>query len=90
MILVNKIISRLMDDELPKKMPKANGQLNWTEYHNYADIYAWLDSIQSEFPGFISIEQLGTTYESRPLKLVKLSKQQVLESVENIFNPHQI
>lgn len=62
-------------------MPKAIGELNWIDYHNYADIYAWLDALKVEFPDYITIEQLGTTFEGRPLKLVKLSKQQVLETM---------
>lgn len=68
-----------MDNESPKKRPKVAGELNWVEYHSYDDIYAWLDAIRDEFPQFVTIEDLGFTYEGRPFKLVKLSKQQVIE-----------
>lgn len=69
----------MINNERPKKISKANGELNWTDYHNYIDIYAWLDALKLEFPEYITIENLGSSYEGRPLKLIKLSKQPVLE-----------
>lgn len=71
----------MIDNERPKKVPKANGELNWVDYHSYDDIYAWLDALRLEFPEYITIETIGTTFEGRPLKLVKLSKQPVLETM---------
>jgi hypothetical protein len=53
--------------------------MTWTEYHNYQTIYAWMDSLKLEFPDFVTIEEIGKTYEQRPIKLIKISKQKVLE-----------
>lgn len=53
--------------------------MDWVSYHNLTEIYDWIEALQEEFPAIITIEDLGTTYEGRPFKLVKLSKQQVIE-----------
>lgn len=72
-------MQELIDNERPKKQPKADGELNWTDYHSFEDIYDWLDALESEFPQFVTVEEIGRTYEGRPFKLVKLSKQQVIQ-----------
>ena len=51
--------------------------MDWDDYQSTETIYEWLDSIQAEFPQFITLEELGHTYEGRPIKLVKLSKKEV-------------
>lgn len=69
---------RLIDNERPKRQRKlADGEINWTDYHRYQDIYDWIDALAIEFPGTVTVEQIGYTYEGRPLKIIKLSKQQV-------------
>lgn len=67
----------LIDNESPKKR-KAGEELDWIDYHSLAHIYEWLDKIKLEFPQDITVEDIGTTYEGRPLKLVKLSKRAVI------------
>lgn len=68
-----------MENEQPKKQPKAEGDFDWEDYHSLDTIYAWVDSIQLEFPNFISVETIGNSYEGRPIKVIKLSKKQVLQ-----------
>lgn len=63
----------------PKRQPKADGEMNWEEYHSMAEIHAWLIRLQQTFPQYLTIEDIGYSYEGRPLKLIKLSKQPVLE-----------
>lgn len=53
--------------------------MNWEEYHSYDTIYDWVDSLQAEFPDLITVEVIGHSYEGRPMKIVKLSHNEVLE-----------
>lgn len=73
---------RTMDKESvrPFKQRKStDAAIDWESYYNSDEIYAWLDEIQQEFPEWVSVETVGQTYEGRAIKLVKLSKQEVLE-----------
>ena len=51
--------------------------MDWFDYQRVETIYEWLDKIKTDFPDFITVETIGTTYENRPMKLVKLSKKKV-------------
>lgn len=68
-----------MDNQLPSKKRKAGEELDWIDYHSLDHIYMWLEKIRLEFPQFITVQDIGTTYEGRPLKLVKLSKRAVID-----------
>lgn len=68
-----------MDKERPKKQRKADGVLDWEDYYSVDEIYAWVDSIQQEFPTWITVEDIGYSHEGRVMKVVKLSKKQVLK-----------
>lgn len=75
------VFSRSIDNESQEnvKQPKALGQIDWTSYHSVESVYAWVDTIRAEFPQWITVEDIGTSFQGRPLKIVKLSKRQVLE-----------
>lgn len=51
--------------------------MEWTDYHSVETIQKWLDGLQIEFPNFVNVTTIGTSYEGRPLKLLKLSKKAV-------------
>lgn len=70
---------RSIDKETPRKQAKADEDMNWTDYHSLETIYDWIDELQQEFPQWITVEEIGRSYEGRPLKVVKLSKRQVLK-----------
>ena len=70
-----------MDKEQPVKQRKSRSPdvMGWTDYQDHETINAWLDSLQAEFPLWVTIETIGTSYEGRPMKMAKLSKKTVLE-----------
>lgn len=70
------------------KRRKLVGEIDWLAYYSYEEIYAWLDSLQAEFPEFITIDTFGSSYEGRPLKIVKLSKKQVSEEITRHLTAH--
>ena len=51
--------------------------MNWEDYQSVETIHKWLDDLKEEFPSIINITTIGTSYEGRPLKLLKLSKKEV-------------
>lgn len=65
-----------MDKERPLKQSKAGGEMSWVDYHRLDVIYTWLDKLQAENPGVITVMDFGKTYEGRTMKMVKLSKKE--------------
>jgi hypothetical protein len=51
--------------------------MEWTQYHSLDTIYQWLDTLKAAFSNFITVQTIGSSYERRDIKLVKLSKKQV-------------
>jgi hypothetical protein len=68
------------ENQDPKRRKNAN-EMNWIEYHSVETIHNWMDSIEEEFSSFVNVSTIGTSYEGRPLKLLKLSKKQVNEEI---------
>lgn len=48
-------------------------EFGWTAYHTLDTIYAWLDEIAAEHPQHVEQFQLGTSYEGRPIRGVKIA-----------------
>ncbi|CAO1308920.1 unnamed protein product [Diamesa serratosioi] len=67
-------LQQTMDKERPMKQNKADDAMSWVDYHRLDVIYAWLDQLQTENPGVITVMDIGKTYEGRTMKMVKLSK----------------
>jgi len=65
-----KNIQSLIDAESPSIRPKAFG---WTAYNNYTEIYKWLDEILEANPSILSSHSVGTTFQGREIRAVKLS-----------------
>lgn len=74
MKVTNNNLQETMDEERPKKQGKAAEDMNWDDYQSVATIYDWIESLRLEFPDWITIEEIGYSYEGRPIKVVKLSK----------------
>lgn len=68
-----------MEKERPKKQRKADGLLDWVDYYSTDEIYAWVEKIRAEFPQWVTVENIGYSHEGRVMKVVKLSKKQVLK-----------
>ena len=51
--------------------------MNWTQYHSLETIHAWLDSLQTEFPNYVKVTNIGNSTQGRSMKLLKLSKKAV-------------
>lgn len=70
-------VQDLIDKETkPSRSGKAD-DFNWTRYHSVEEIYAWIDEIAAQFPTFVTVTDIGDTYEGRKMKIVKISYQEV-------------
>ncbi|CAG7816911.1 unnamed protein product, partial [Allacma fusca] len=49
------------------------GEIDWYDYYQLEDIYAHLDRLAVENP-YVEVIKYGQSYESRDLKVVKISK----------------
>lgn len=67
-----------MSLETSNKKPKAT-DMNWENYYTPQEIFDWMDSLVADFPGVVTVETIGESYEKRPMKLLKISKKTVLE-----------
>ncbi|MBW3949570.1 hypothetical protein HHB69_11040, partial [Neisseria meningitidis] len=47
---------------------------SYTKYNSWDKIQSWIASISSSNPGLISKQVIGSTYEGRPMTLLKLGK----------------
>ncbi|XP_013180181.1 PREDICTED: carboxypeptidase B-like [Papilio xuthus] len=62
--------------DTPKQ--KANDQgMNWNEYHNLDVIYAWMESLEYNYPSLCSVIPIGITIEGRTMKILKISNSDV-------------
>ncbi|KAK3859816.1 hypothetical protein Pcinc_034096 [Petrolisthes cinctipes] len=57
------------DYQARAKAPKA---MDWTSYHDYDEITAWLDELATNNPGLCKVSDVGTSYEGRTMKVLTL------------------
>lgn len=48
------------------------GDFSFTTYHDLNEIYAWLDQLAGLYPDIVSTFQIGTTFEGRPIRGIKI------------------
>lgn len=65
---------RLIDAETPAVQPRF---LEWSGYSNYTTIYSWLDELLETHSDILTSHLVGTTYQGRPIRAVKLSHKAV-------------
>ena len=53
---------------------KLGHPMTWDEYHSSADIEAYMDYLVETFPDMVSMEDIGTTYEGRQMRVLKICK----------------
>ncbi|XP_055294901.1 zinc carboxypeptidase-like [Sitodiplosis mosellana] len=70
-ITVNNL-QKLIDEEQPKLSSRTT--FGWDKYYDLPAIYNWLDEILQEYPDILTNYDVGTSYENRTIRAVKLSK----------------
>ena len=48
--------------------------MTWTEYHDQEDMEAYMDYLAETYPELVSIDDIGMSYEERPMRVLKICK----------------
>lgn len=75
-ILSNK---RLIDSESNSmRLNRLQDEgFGWTSYHTYSEIYDWIDSLLLQYPSVLTDYTVGTSFEGRRIRAVRLSRKTV-------------
>jgi len=57
-----------------EKDRSADHPMTWTEYHSQDDMEAYMDYLVETYPDLVSIDDIGTSYEGRPMRVLKICK----------------
>lgn len=68
----------IIDAESSAVRPKDFG---WTAYNNYTEIYKWLDELLETYPLILTSHSVGTTFQGREIRAVKLSHKEVKQII---------
>uniref|UniRef100_A0A8C4XA81 Carboxypeptidase A1 n=1 Tax=Erpetoichthys calabaricus TaxID=27687 RepID=A0A8C4XA81_ERPCA len=52
---------------------RSTNSFDYANYHTLEEIYNWMDELVSEYPHLVTKEQIGSSYEERPLYILKFS-----------------
>lgn len=69
--LLTEDVQKWFDDERPAKKAKAWG---FDQYNTYEDILLFLTQMQTNYPGVAEIFNVGSSFESRAIKGIRITK----------------
>lgn len=69
--LLTENIQEWFDEERPTQRRKAWG---FDQYNNYAEIQNFLEEMHSLYPGITEIFTIGNSFEGRPIKAIRISR----------------
>jgi len=68
-------VQKLIDlESKPTAKINADHPMTWTEYHSQDDMEEYMDYLAETYPELVSIEDIGTSYEGRPMRVLKICK----------------
>ncbi|XP_029010363.1 carboxypeptidase A4 [Betta splendens] len=59
--------------ERNQKLELSTRSINFAAYHTLDTIYSWMDSLVAQHPGLVTKEEVGRSYEGRPMYVLKFS-----------------
>uniref|UniRef100_UPI00398E5A26 carboxypeptidase A1-like isoform X1 n=1 Tax=Pristiophorus japonicus TaxID=55135 RepID=UPI00398E5A26 len=76
--IVIEDLQALLDEEQKEMMfsqhkERGTETFNYAGYHTLEEIYAWMDTFVASNSGLVSKLQIGTTFENRPINVLKFS-----------------
>ncbi|KAK0093767.1 hypothetical protein PV326_012716 [Microctonus aethiopoides] len=60
-------------NDVYQKKRKRGHRMEWTRYHRLDDIYGYIDYLAETYPDICSSMAIGTSFEGRPMKLLRIS-----------------
>ena len=75
-IMIDDVQKLIELESKPATNMKQNTQhpMTWTEYHSQVDIEKYMDYLEKTYPDLVSIEDIGKSYEGRPMRVLKICK----------------
>ncbi|CAD7086389.1 unnamed protein product [Hermetia illucens] len=71
--LAVKNFQKVLDAEEAERRRSKSSVYDWTGYHTLEETYAWLQSLEEQFPQYVKVVNAGKSYEGRDLLGVKVS-----------------
>lgn len=82
-------VQELIDGQQPKVKPRLDdGAMEWESYHTFDEITAWMDGLLVTYPDILTDVSIGFSVEGRPLRGLKLSRQQGNKAILIEANTH--
>jgi len=71
---VQKLVDAVDPELTARKTAEGRNVFDWTFYNTFAEIMAWLDSRVSAYPNVLTNHVFGTSFQGKPLRLVRYSE----------------
>ncbi|KAL4711494.1 hypothetical protein ACJJTC_000510 [Scirpophaga incertulas] len=62
-----------LDESEAELQDRRGHRMNWKQYHRLADIHGFMDYLAKTYPTIVSVNSIGTSYERRDLKILRIS-----------------
>ncbi|XP_046452056.1 carboxypeptidase B-like [Daphnia pulex] len=76
-IKINDLQAVIDNENLHTKASSSNTRsahnMDWTSYHRLGDIYGYMSYLNATYPGLVSLINIGSSYEKRPLYVLRIS-----------------
>ena len=83
---VEKVVEEQAKHRLGYVMERENlADFNYTVYHEFEEIEEWIDMVQKEHD-FVTVENVGTSYEGRPIRALKIAPNEAETDQTFFFN----
>ncbi|KAK1169071.1 carboxypeptidase A1-like isoform X1 [Acipenser oxyrinchus oxyrinchus] len=71
-------VQMLLDEEKEEMFrsrvrERNTNNFDYASYHTLEEIYSWMDSLEAEYPDLVSKIQIGSSFEGRPINVLKFS-----------------
>ncbi|KAJ6648916.1 Zinc carboxypeptidase A 1 [Pseudolycoriella hygida] len=81
-------VQRLIDLESNSTREGTMEDFGWTSYHTHSEIYAWLDTLLLQYPTILTNYYVGSSFEGRQIRAVRLSRKEGNPSIFIEANIH--
>lgn len=75
-VKISNVAALLSKQRAAQEAARANGPraMDWTSYHTYQEIMDWLESLATDHPDLCKVENVGSSFEGRTMKMLTLGK----------------
>jgi len=75
-IKVNNVQSLIDSENNATRQGRQQENFGWTSYHSYSEIYEWLDLLLLQYPSVLTNYLVGSSFEGRQIRAVRLSRKE--------------